>query len=173
MTGSLFSPSWYRVAGLTPRIRSHAQIHRHQYRGQTWYVLQDLSSERFQRVSPAGYLIIGLMNGQRTVQEIWAVANTRLGDDAPTQDEMIQLLSKLHAADVLQCDVPPDTEELLQRYTSRTSAANGSNSCSASSPGGSRCSTRSASSGGSSLSCGPSSGGSACSCGSAWWVRPS
>ena len=26
MSGSLFSPSWYRVAALTPRIRSHAQI---------------------------------------------------------------------------------------------------------------------------------------------------
>ncbi|MBI2875403.1 MAG: efflux RND transporter periplasmic adaptor subunit [Candidatus Tectomicrobia bacterium] len=114
--GSLFSPSWYRVAELTPRIRSHAQIHRHQYRGQTWYVLQDLSTERFQRFSPAGYFIIGLMNGQRTVQQIWEIATERLGDDAPTQDEMIHLLSQLHAADVLQCNVSPDTAELLERY---------------------------------------------------------
>ena len=116
MTGSLFSTSWYRVAGLTPRLRSHAQIHRHQYRGQTWYVLQDLSTERFHRFSPAAHLIIGLMDGRRTVQELWEIATTRLGDDAPTQDEMIQLLSQLHAADVLQCEVPPDTAELLQRH---------------------------------------------------------
>ena len=44
MTESLFSSSWYRVTGLTPRLRSHAKVHRHQYRGQTWYVLQDFSS---------------------------------------------------------------------------------------------------------------------------------
>jgi putative peptide zinc metalloprotease protein len=116
MAGPLFSTSWYRVAALTPRLRSHAQIHRHRYRGFTWYVLQDLSTERFHRFSPAAHLIIGLMDGRRTVQEIWDVAAGRLGDDAPTQDEMIQLLAQLHGADVLQCDVPPDAEEILRRY---------------------------------------------------------
>ena len=39
-----------------------------------------------------------------------------LGDEAPTQDEVIELLGKLHGADVLQCDVSPDTEELLRRH---------------------------------------------------------
>jgi putative peptide zinc metalloprotease protein len=112
----LFSPSWYRVAGLTPRLRSHARIHRHTYRGETWYVLQDLSSDRFSRFSPAGYFLIGLMDGRRTVQQIWEAGNERLGDEAPTQEEMIQLLSQLHAADVLQTNVPPDTAELLERH---------------------------------------------------------
>lgn len=115
MADSLFSPSWYRVAGLKPRLRSHAQIHRQQYRGQVWYVLQDLSSERFHRFSPSAYLIIGLMNGKRTVQEIWDTALSRLGDDAVSQDEVIQLLGQLHSADVLQSDVPPDTAELFRR----------------------------------------------------------
>ncbi len=120
MTGSLFSTSWYRVAGLNPRLRSHAQIHRHQYRGQTWYVLQDRSTERFHRFSPAAYLLIGLMDGERTVEEIWETACTRLGDDAPTQDEVIQLLSQLYSTDVLQCDVTPDAAELLERHERHT-----------------------------------------------------
>jgi putative peptide zinc metalloprotease protein len=115
MAESLFSASWYRVAGLTPRLRSHAEIHRHRYRGQTWYVLEDRSTERFHRFSSSAYLVIGLMDGRRTVQELWDVATARLGDDAPTQDEMIQLLAQLHAADVLQCDAPPVAAELLQR----------------------------------------------------------
>ncbi len=115
MTESLFSSSWYRVADLTPRLRSHAKIHRHQYREQTWFVLQDFSTEKFHRFSPAAYHIIGLMNGQRTVQELWDLAAEKLGDDAPTQDQLIQLLGQLHAADVLQCNVPPDTAELFRR----------------------------------------------------------
>jgi putative peptide zinc metalloprotease protein len=115
MAESLFSPSWYRVAGLKPRLRGHAQIHRHQYRGRIWYILQDLSSERFHRFSPSAYLIIGLMDGNRTVQEIWDAALARLGDEAVSQDEVIQLLGQLHSADVLQCDVPPDTAELFRR----------------------------------------------------------
>jgi len=116
MSEALFSPSWYRVAILAPRLRSHAQLHRHQYRGQTWYVLQDRSNERFHRFSPAAYAFIGLMDGQRTVQDIWELSSTKLGDDAPTQPEVVQLLSQLHAADVLQCDIPPDIAELLHRH---------------------------------------------------------
>lgn len=116
MSEAFFSPSWYRVATLAPRLRSHAQLHRHQYRGQIWYVLQDRSNERFHRFSPAAYAFIGLMDGQRTVQDIWELASTKLGDDAPTQPEVVQLLSQLHAADVLQCDIPPDIAELLHRH---------------------------------------------------------
>ncbi len=116
MSEALFSPSWYRVAGLTPRLRSHAELHRHLYRGQVWYVLRDRSNERFHRFSPAAYAFIGLMNGRRTVQEIWEMASTKLGDDAPTQPEVIQLLTQLHMADVLQCDISPDTIELLHRH---------------------------------------------------------
>jgi putative peptide zinc metalloprotease protein len=116
MSEAFFSPSWYRVATLAPRLRSHAQLHRHQYRGQLWYVLQDRSNERFHRFSPAAYAFIGLMDGQRTVQDIWELSSTKLGDDAPTQPEVVQLLSQLHAADVLQCDIPPDIAELLHRH---------------------------------------------------------
>jgi putative peptide zinc metalloprotease protein len=116
MTESLFSGAWYRVADLKPRIRSHAKIHRHQYRGETWYVLQDLASGRVHRFSPASYLVLGLMDGCRTIQQIWDTALAGLGDDAPTQDEMIQLLGQLHSADILQCDVAPDIAELFQRH---------------------------------------------------------
>lgn len=116
MSEALFSPSWYRVASLTPRLRNHAKLHRHQYRGQTWYVLQDRSNERFHRFSPAAFSFIGLMDGRRSVQEIWDLSSSRLGDHAPTQPEVVQLLSQLHAADVLQCDISPDTAELLARY---------------------------------------------------------
>ena len=112
----LFSSSWYRVAGLRPRLVGHARIHRHRYRDEIWYVLQDRASARHHRFSPAAYLLIGLMDGERTVQELWDAACTRLGDQTPTQDETIQLLAQLHTADALQCDVPPDAAELFERH---------------------------------------------------------
>jgi putative peptide zinc metalloprotease protein len=122
MAEPLFSASWYRVAGVRPRLRPHARVHRHKYRGHTWFVLQDLSTGRFHRFRPAAYRVIGLMNGERTVDEIWHHACELLGDDSPTQDEMIRLLAQLHQSDVLQSDVPPDTAELLwRRETQRRS----------------------------------------------------
>ena len=115
MPKAVFSASWYRVRSLKPRLRSHAQIHRHQYRGETWHVLQELSMERFFRFSPAAYGVIGLMDGRKTVEEIWQASCEQPGD-APTQDEMIEILSQLYRADVLQCDVAPDAAELLTRH---------------------------------------------------------
>lgn len=116
MSESLFSASWYRVAALKPRLRSHALIHRHLYRGQVWYVLQDSSSGRFHRFSPIANLVIGLMDGQRTLAEVWELACERLGDDVPTQDEVIGMLGALHRADVLRTDIAPDMQELHQRH---------------------------------------------------------
>jgi putative peptide zinc metalloprotease protein len=115
LSRAVFSASWYRVRSLKPRLRSQAQIHRHQYRGETWHVLQELTMERFFRFSPAAYGVIGLMDGRRTVDEIWQAACAQ-PNDAPTQDEMIEILSQLYRADVLQCDVSPDAAELLTRH---------------------------------------------------------
>ena len=116
MSDALFSPSWYRVAGLKPRIRAHTQIHRHEYRGRIWFVLQDHALGRSHRFSPAAHHFVGLMDGERTVQEIWEATCEKLGDDAPTQEEVIRLLGQLHSADALICDVPPDSVELFRRH---------------------------------------------------------
>ncbi len=115
MTKSLFSNSWYRVAELRPRLRSHVKIHRQNIRRQVWYVMQDQASGRFHRFSPSAYLVISLMDGRRTVQEIWDLACTRLEEDVLTQDEIIRLLAQLHRADVIQGDVPPDISEMTER----------------------------------------------------------
>jgi putative peptide zinc metalloprotease protein len=113
---TLFSPSWYRVAALKPRIRAHARILRQSFRDEVWFVLQDDAAERAHRFSPAAYHFIGLMDGERTVQQIWNASSAHLGDGAPTQEEVIRLLGQLHAADALLCDVPPDSLEVFRRH---------------------------------------------------------
>ena len=115
MSAPLLSNSWYRVAGLRPRLRSHARLHRHRYRDQLWYLLQDPASGKVHRFTPAARLIIAAMDGRRSVEDLWALAGRRLGERAPTQDEVIQLLGQLHAADLLQSDVTPDIAELFAR----------------------------------------------------------
>lgn len=116
MSDTLFSPSWYRVASLKPRIRSHARILRQSFRDKVWFVLQDFAAERSHRFSPAAHHFIGLMDGEKTVQELWEATSAHLGDAAPTQEEVIRLLGQLHATDVLLCDVPPDSMEVFRRH---------------------------------------------------------
>jgi putative peptide zinc metalloprotease protein len=115
VTTALTSNVWYRVAGLRPRLRTHARLHRHRYRGQLWYLLQDPASGRVHRFTPAARLVIAAMDGRRSVEDLWRLAEKHLGEEAPTQDDIIQLLGQLHAADLLQSDVSPDVAEVFSR----------------------------------------------------------
>jgi putative peptide zinc metalloprotease protein len=122
MSATFLSSSWHRVAKLQPRPRGHVQVRRHSYRGCPWYIIKDEASGRIHRFAPAVYLFIGLMDGERTVDELWSAVVARLGDDAPTQDEIIHLLSQLNAADLLQSNVTPDAAELFERHANHARA---------------------------------------------------
>jgi putative peptide zinc metalloprotease protein len=115
MNTSLFSSAWYRVADLKPRLRAHTAVHRQMFRGKIWYVLQDHQTGRFHRLSPIANLMLCLMNGQRTMRDIWDAAGRKAKDDPPTQDETIHLLAQLHNADLLQGEIPPDFDEMAER----------------------------------------------------------
>ena len=118
----LQSSLWYRVAELRPQLVSRARLHRHRYRGELWYLLQDPASGKVHRFTPAARLVLAAMDGKRTVQDLWTLAGRKLGDDAPTQDELIRLLGQLHGADLLMTDVPPDALELFDRGQRESSA---------------------------------------------------
>ncbi|MCW5631779.1 MAG: hypothetical protein KIT17_00430 [Rubrivivax sp.] len=111
----LHSGQWYRIATLRPQLLSRARLHRHRYRGELWYLLQDPASGRVLRFTAAARTILSAMDGRRSVDDLWRLAQRRLGDAAPTQDEVIQLLGQLHASDLLSTDVPPDALELFER----------------------------------------------------------
>lgn len=115
MSKSLYSPSWYRVVDLKPRLRAHTEIHRQRFRGNVWYLLQDHQTGRFHRLSPAAHLVLCLMDGRRTVNEIWIRVGEALGESQPTQEEIIRLLAQLHGADLLLGTLPPNMDELNER----------------------------------------------------------
>ena len=114
-----FSESWYRVAALKPRLRSTLQTHRQHFRGQMWHVVQDPSNNQFFRLNEAAYRFVALLDGRRTVAEVWDLCNDHLGDAAPTQGEAIQLLGQLYASNLLMGEVPPDAAGLFRRYSKR------------------------------------------------------
>ena len=66
-------------------LRRRARLVQHTYRGQRWYVMQDLASGRVLRFNPSAYRVLALMDGVRTLDEIWRNACLNLGDEAPTQ----------------------------------------------------------------------------------------
>ncbi|MBQ0718435.1 MAG: PqqD family protein, partial [Sulfitobacter litoralis] len=115
MSESLFSTYWYRVANLKPVLRDTAIISRHVYRGQPWYVLRNSLNGRNHRFNAAAYALIGQMDGQRTVQEIWENADKLPANAVPSQDEVMRLLGRLHDADLIQSDILPSTVEMFRQ----------------------------------------------------------
>ena len=111
-----FSESWYRVAALKPRLRAGAQITRQYYRGERWYVVRDPAGNQYHRLSDPAYRFVGLLDGTKTIEQCWDLVGGQLADDAPTQPEVIQILSQLYAANLLETDVPPDATILLRRH---------------------------------------------------------
>jgi putative peptide zinc metalloprotease protein len=114
-----FSPFWHRVRALTPRLRPHTQITRQHYRGRRWHVVHDPATNQYYRLSPVAHEFVGLFDGKRSVEEIWQIVLGKHGDLAPTQGEVIQLISQLHNANLLHADVSPETEQLLARGKER------------------------------------------------------
>ena len=111
-----FSESWYRVADLRAKLRPSTQVSRQFYRGDRWYVVRDPAGNQFHRLSAPAWRFVGLLDGSRTVAEAWELVGGQLADEAPTQPEVIQILSQLHAANLIESDVTPDAAVLLRRH---------------------------------------------------------
>src|SRR5258706_169652 len=111
-----FSESWYRVAGLKARLRGSTQISRQHYRGERWYVVRDPAGNQYHRLSSAPSRFVSLLDGSRSVAEAWDPAGGVLADDAPTQPEVVQILSQLHAANLLEANITADAGVLLRRH---------------------------------------------------------
>ena len=116
-TERFLSPSWYRVAALKPRLRPHVTVRMHRYRGQLWYVIGDGLRNRVHRVSPAAYVLVASMDGTNNLDSLWSEAAVTLGEQAPSQDQVIELVGQLHSNDLVAGDVPPDARELFERQS--------------------------------------------------------
>ncbi|UCG14126.1 MAG: PqqD family peptide modification chaperone [Deltaproteobacteria bacterium] len=114
-----FSQSWYRVADLAPRLLGAVKVHRQHFRGLKWYVLQDPANNQFFRLSDAAYHFVAMLDGRRTVSQVWRTCMEEFGDNAPTQGEVVNLLSQLYSSNLLQGSLAPDAEELFQRHQRR------------------------------------------------------
>jgi putative peptide zinc metalloprotease protein len=110
----LLSANWFRVAAVRPRLRDHVRITRQHFRGDRWFVLEDLVENSVHRFAPAAQQAIGLMDGTHTLDEIW-IALGELGEERPTQDELIHLLAQLDGANLLATERLPDLAEMSNR----------------------------------------------------------
>ncbi len=114
-----FSESWYRISTQRISLRPSVRVRRQNFRGERWIVLEDPFNNSFFRIRPAAYEFVARLRPDRTVQEVWQECLNRFPDDAPGQEAVIQLLSQLYFANLLQYNLATDTAQLFERFKKR------------------------------------------------------
>ena len=104
----LLSPHWFRVASLRPRLDPQVHAERVSYRRQTWHVLVRADGSRSFRLDQRAYAFAARCDGSASMQRLWDLLLAELKDAAPTQDELLALLSRLHDAGLVGFDRRPD-----------------------------------------------------------------
>jgi len=114
-----FSESWYRIGERRITLRPHVRLTRQMFRGEKWHVLHDPFGLQFFRLRPAVYEFVARLSRARTVDAVWRDCLRRFPDDAPGQQEVVQLLAQLFYANLIQSDEPADSARLFERYRKR------------------------------------------------------
>jgi putative peptide zinc metalloprotease protein len=114
-----FSESWYRVANQKICLRPVVRVRRQNFRGERWIVLENPFSNQYFRIRPAAYEFVSRLRPDRTVEQVWQQCLDRFPDAAPSQEAVIQLLSQLYFANLLQYDLAADSAQLFERYKKR------------------------------------------------------
>lgn len=111
-----FSESWFRVASQRLSLRPNVNVRRQTFRGQRWMVLENPLTNQFFRMHPVSYEFVARLRPERTVEEVWKECLERSPDEAPGQEAVIQILSQLYHAGLLQYSLASDSAQLFKRY---------------------------------------------------------
>jgi putative peptide zinc metalloprotease protein len=111
-----FSESWHRIAAQRIALRRGVNVRRQNFRGKRWIILENPLSNQFFRLTPAAYEFIARLHPKRTVEEVWKECMDRFPDEAPGQEQVIQLLSQLYYSNLLQYAEAADSTQLFERY---------------------------------------------------------
>ncbi len=79
-------------------------------------VLENPLSNQFYRLRPEAYEFVARLRPDKTVEAAWEECLARFPDTAPGQESVIQLLSQLYLANLLQYDEATDSAQLFKRY---------------------------------------------------------
>jgi putative peptide zinc metalloprotease protein len=97
-------------------LLSSVAVHKQRFRGRDWYVMRDGFTQRFFRISPQAYAFVSRLNGEQTVDEVWQTCLREMPDQAPGQEEVMQVLSQLHQSNLLHFSTKADSQVIFDRY---------------------------------------------------------
>lgn len=98
-----------------PRLQPHISVHPLAYRGERWYLLRNASNMQTLRLNESAYAAVALLDGEHDIGEVLALCAARYGADAPSLDELAQLLMQLANAKCILDGMPAELLALAGR----------------------------------------------------------
>jgi putative peptide zinc metalloprotease protein len=107
---------WQRLEGLRPRLRDDLVIVHHRYRGVDWHLLHDPVADRRYWFNNDAEAVLRRFDGRQTLKELRTELQNADGASSPDEAELLALLNRLQAADLLVSPGPRDPAELFNRW---------------------------------------------------------
>ncbi len=115
---------WPHIAQLRPNFRGHIHLYPQVYRGERWYVLHDQSSGVYLRFNEHAYALLGRLEGDLTLDEIFEYANESALDYPMSRDEIASLIGQLSAAELLKDALPLNAQDIFRQYKTQKQKKN-------------------------------------------------
>lgn len=116
MAKQIFSDSWHIVSDLKVSLINNVTVQKQYFRGEKWYVVKDAFNNKFFRVKPEAYQFVMRLTTLKSVEEIWEAYLLESPDIAPTQEEVVTLLSQLHINNLLYFKNNPHSDDIFERH---------------------------------------------------------
>jgi len=116
MAKQIFSDSWHIVSDLKVSLLHNVTVQKQYFRGEKWYVIKDAFNNKFFRIKPEAYQFVMRLTTLKSVEEIWESYLLEYPDVAPTQEEVVTLLSQLHINNLLYFKNNPHNDDIFERH---------------------------------------------------------
>ena len=115
-------PRWQAIAQQRLALHRHVSLSTHVYRGEPWVVALDEASGVSHRFSAAAWRIAALLDGRHTLAEVLAAARRSPGGEQLGEGEVVDLLTRLQRAELLNITRSAPRALLTGRMSARRRA---------------------------------------------------
>lgn len=112
----MFSDSWHLVSDRHASLKAGIETSKQYFRGERWYVLKDPFQNEFFRITEPTYEFLARLREDKTIETVWRETMEKNPDEAPGQEEVIEILRQLNNANLIQSDIPANSSQLFQQY---------------------------------------------------------
>ena len=116
MSANLFSDDWFRVSTLHIGLLDSVNIYQQIFKNELWYMFEDIHNNKYYRVKENTYKFIKSLDSTKSIEENWLSYIEKYPTIAPTQEDVISILTQLHSNNILFFKNKGQSQYIFNKY---------------------------------------------------------